>query len=313
MYRLTIFKSIFDNKTHRRMSFDSLEEFEAVLFDLSKQKFDSKKEAYLISPAVYVPESTRANKNVTEWGGWAAVDVDDHKFDSENLEDELKSKYGDHYFICYSTASSRVDYPKFRLVFPLTESVKSSSIKHFWYSLNNELGSIGDKQTKDLSRMYYIPGDYKDAHNFMFINREGDFIDPNELMDKHPYVPANSGNSFVDSLPEELQKAVIEHRKNSLKNKEKYNWSSLRDCPFVNKKIITEYKSISETGWYSKMYQFMVSVAFNSIKKGYPIDEVQLEKLARELDNQTGNWYENRPLRVEATSAINYAYKNSKI
>ena len=43
----------------------------------------------------------------------------------------------------------------------------------FWYALNKELGDIGDPQTKDLSRMYYVPGKYEGAYNFIFNNFTG--------------------------------------------------------------------------------------------------------------------------------------------
>lgn len=311
MFSLTIFKSVFDNKTHRRMDFSDWKQFEELLYQLSEQPFESKKEAYLISPATYSPDATRANKNVVEWAGWAAVDVDDHVFEG-NLEQELKERYGSYHFICYSTASSTVDHPKFRLVFPLRSNVKGNRIKHFWFALNSELGSIGDKQTKDLSRMYYIPGSYAGSFSFIFTNH-GDFIDPESLMRKHPYVEKATGNSFLDKLPEELQKQVIAHRKQRLPNRDKYSWNGLHDCPFVNKQMIAEYKSITGTGWYHKMYQFMCSLAFNAIRCGYPITEVEIEQLTRELDRETGNWYEKRPIKLEANSALNYAYKNSEV
>lgn len=310
MYSVTIFRNIFDNKTDKRMDFSTWEEFENLFYQLSTQKYSSKKDAYLISPATYVEGTTRSNKNVVSWASWAAVDVDDHVF-SGDLQSSLIDKYGKYYFVCYSTASSRIDFPKFRLVFPLSTPVENKFIKKFWYALSSELDDIVDKQTKDLSRMYYIPGQYENANNFIFSNKKGIYIDPIELMDKYPYVQVSKSNSFLDNLPEEVQLQLIQHRKNQLKNRDKYSWSSLRDCPFVNKTLIAQYKSISETGWYHKMYQFMVSVAFNSIRKGYPITEDELEKLARELDRETGNWYEKRPLNMEAGSALNYAYKNS--
>ena len=61
---LTLFKSTFDNKTHRKMSFHSWDDFKRLLFDLSKQERKGKKDAELISPATYVDGTTRANRNV---------------------------------------------------------------------------------------------------------------------------------------------------------------------------------------------------------------------------------------------------------
>ena len=59
-YSLTIFKSIFDNKTHRRMDFESFDVFETVMRGLQKkvkrkpQKGERPNEetAELISPAI---------------------------------------------------------------------------------------------------------------------------------------------------------------------------------------------------------------------------------------------------------------------
>jgi hypothetical protein len=311
MYSLTLFKSVFDNKTHKRMDFDSWDKFEGLLYKLSELPYANKKDAQLFSPATYQPDTTRANKNVVNWAGWAAVDVDDHEFGGD-LRSELCEKYGENYFICYSTASSTVGKPKFRLVFPLAEPVPQDRIRHFWFALNTHLGSIGDKQTKDLSRMYYVPGNYEGADNFIFTNK-GKFIEPAELMGRHPYTEPSGSKSFLDKLPPELQEQVLAHRKSMLPNKDKYSWNGIGDCPFVNRRMIDEYKSITETGWYLKMYQFMVSVCFNAIRCGYPITDIEVEQLARELDLQTGNWYEKRPLRGEANQALNYAYKNSEV
>jgi hypothetical protein len=314
MYSLTIFKSLFDKYTDKRLDFSTWEQFESMLYELSKKpgykgsRGDPKQSSPLISPAVYHPDTTRANKNVIEWACWAAVDVDDHTFEGD-LQNELYSRFGDWYYVCYSTASSTLDRPKFRLVFPLTTPVGSDNIRHFWYALNTELESIGDRQTKDFSRMYYVPAIYPNAHNFIFSNT-GNHIDPSALMEKHPYVEKTvTGNSFFDKLPEELQNKVIEHRKNQANNKN-FAWKSYRDCPFINRKLLADYLTISETGWYSKMYSLMVSIAMNAVKRGYPITAAEIATLCRELDMDNGNWYENRPMKVESERAIEYAYRN---
>jgi hypothetical protein len=307
MYSLTVFKSIYDNKTNKNMSFQSWEEFEALLFKLSKRDIKDKKDAELISPAVYEDGTTRANRNVTEWGRWAAVDVDEHVFEGD-LENELRTRYGDWYYVCYSTASSTVDHPKFRLVFPLKGAVKADRIKQFWYALNTELDSVGDRQTKDLSRMYYTPANYDGANNFIFVN-SGSYIDPDALIAKHPIEIKKSGKSFFERLPDSMQQMIVQHRKDSMENT-KFSWKSYHDCPFVSKVAVDSYRNITDTGWYHGMYKMMVSIAYKAIDAGYPITSREIAQLAREIDMETGNWYENRPLELEADRAIEYAYKN---
>lgn len=306
----TFFKSIYDNKTNRNMTFKNFSQFEKLLYKLSEISREGKKDAELISPASYIDNTTRANKNVLDWSGWAATDVDDHEFQG-NLEDELHNRFGGFSYVCYSTASSTIDHPKFRLVFPLTTSIHTSKIKHFWFALNKELGEIGDGQTKDLSRMYYIPANYAGSNNFIFSNLNSD-IDPDQLMNKHPYIEKR-GKTFMDRLSPEMQTQIIEHRKAKMENTDVY-WSGYKDCPFINKNHIKEWFTISgidNSGRYAMIYKIMVSTAVNAIKKQYPISSYEIEQLIRELDNETSRRYENRPLAVEADRAIEYAYKNA--
>lgn len=307
MYSLTLFKNRYDNKTNKTMSFETWDEFVSLLFMLS-EKPDTKATAPLISPAVYEDGTTRSNKNVKLWGKWAAIDVDDIDIDANGLRETLIERFGHWDFVCYSTASSTVDRPKFRLVFNLMETVHKDLIAKFWYALNTEVGDIGDAQTKDLSRMYYVAAKYDGAYNFIFRN-SGRPIDVDYLILKHPY-KEKQGKTFLDRLPEDVQRTVVEHRKNSMNNTD-FRWTSYHDCPFFPKRLAMEYRTISETGWYHKMFSIMVAIAGSAIKKGYPITAREIAELCKQLDNDTGNWYTNRPLEVEADRAVEYAYRNN--
>lgn len=306
MFSLTVFKNLYDNKTDKRIDFKSWGDFEDLLYSLSKRDLADKKEAELISPAVFASETTRANKNVTEWAGWCAVDVDDHKFEGD-IETALRNRYGKYYFVCYSTASSTIDHPKFRLVFPLQRAVVAAKIRHFWFALNTQLDSIGDKQTKDLSRMYFTPANYSGSNSFIFTNM-GDLLSPDSIMDAIPYVE-KTGNSFLDNLSPEMQRQVLEYKRSKLTNTD-ISWSGYNDCPFFPKKLAVEYLNIS-TGWYHKMYQIMVAIASSALKSNYPITSVQIAILCKQFDKENGNWYENRPMERESQNALEYAYRNA--
>jgi hypothetical protein len=303
---LTLFKSIFDNKTNKRIDFGEYADFEKLLFDLSKELRKDKKSAPLISPAIYKENTTRANDNVLGWAGWCAVDVDEYVF-SDNLVEDLLLHYGKWNHVIYSTASSTLKQPKFRVVFPLTIHVPKEKIKHFWYALNKELGDVGDPQTKDLSRMYYVPGQYEGAYNFLYNNINGIDMNPYDIMSKHDYVERSG--SLLDNLPPEMRAQVLSHRKNEMTNTN-VTWSNYRDCPFVNKKLVKEYNEITDTGWYTKMYAIMVSIAGNAIRKKYPITAQEITTLCKEIDYENGNWYKSRPFNKEADRAIEFVYGN---
>lgn len=313
MLALTIFKNIYDNQTNKHMEFKNWEQFEKLLYGLSEIERADKKSAYLISPAVYEPDTTRKNANVIEWAGWAAVDVDDHNFKGD-LQNELLDRYGAWRFVCYSTASSSSVHPKFRIVFPLTQTVRADSIRSFWHALNIELGSVGDRQCKDLSRMYYIPARYASANNFIFSNHSGSAMDPYALIEKHPAPVSTTGKSFIDRLPESIQKEIVKYRAEAMQStKKKVNWSSYRDCPFVNQNLVKEYASIAGTdgtGRYAMIYRIMTSIAVNAIRQEYPITANEIAELIRELDQETSNRYQNRNLVLESDRAIEFAYRN---
>ena len=303
MYSLTIFKSAFDNRTHRTMEFDTWNDFTQLLADLYTQPLKSKKDAPLISPSIYELGTTRANRNVVEWGHWACADVDDY---TGSVEDILE-RFADYNIVIYSTASSTVDQPKFRIVFDLDKRVPSDRLRHFWFALNSFLGELGDPQTKDASRMYYIPATYEGSNHFFYRN-EGEAINVNSLLVRYPY-SAPTGNTFLDKLPEHMKDKVMQHRKDSLDNTD-ITWSSYSDCPFVPKKMVEDYKTISESGWYRQMHRIMIAVACNAVKAKYPITATQIAIMCKQLDHETGGWYENRPLEREAQGALSWGYAN---
>ena len=310
MLSLTLFRSIFDNKTHRVMHFDTLDKFEKLLYDLSKQpgykpkKGERKDGSPLITPSTFEANTTRANRNVVQWNGWAALDVDDY----EDSFEETVSKFKTNYFICYSSASSTKEKPKFRIILPLTKAVPADKIRHFWHALNHEFGSIGDAQTKDLSRMYYVPAQYPDAFNFIFTHK-AELLDPTELMNKHPFSDGFR-NSFQDRMPEHIKAKIAEYRKNKLTNVG-IKWSSYHDCPFVNKQLVIEYRTINETGWYHKLYQIMVSISTKALRAKYPITPDEIAVLCKEIDNENGGWYKSRPMIFEAARALDFSMQNS--
>lgn len=303
MYELTIFNNRFDNKTHKILEMSNWPAFVDLLESLSKKPLKGKEDAQLISPAVYALGTTRSNRNVCHWGKWACVDVDDYEGDIN----EILDRFAGTNYVVYSTASSTSEKPKFRIVFDLDRRVEGEEVKQFWYALNKSIGDLGDAQTKDSSRMYYIPGNYSGADNFFYVG-SGAPLCVSTLKLLHPYVE-KTGNTFLDSLTPEVREQVLSYRKNTMTNTEVL-WVGYKDCPFFPNKMAEAYKGVTETGWYSQMYRIMVATACNAVKAKYPITPDQIAKMCRELDLETGNWYENRPLSREASGAIEWAYAN---
>jgi hypothetical protein len=314
MYELTAFKNIFDNKTRCVKAFGEWDDFVKALYQMSKikgykpargERRIPKHASPLITPAIFEPGSTRSNDNVLYWANWAALDIDDYEGD---IKDVLKL-FKDYTFVCYSSASSRKEHPKFRMVLRLTERVVADDIGHFWFALNKEFNNVNDEQTKDKARMYYVPAKYPNAYNFIFSN-EGKKVDPDTIMSKHSYVEEKK--TFIEKLPKEMQKAIIQSKLDDL-DRTDITWTNIDDCPFVSKKMIRHFDSIAHidnSGRYSYFYKIMLNIAGNAINSGYPITPSEIETLLRQLDARYGSRYKRRPLALEASRALNFVLKH---
>lgn len=307
---LTVFSSIYDNSVDKVVNLPSFDRLENLLRALSKNPGykirkdtpipDGVNPSQLISPAIYEPNSARRIKHVIRWAGWAAIDVDEYECSFEK-----QCKVFERYRrVIYSTASSTINKPKFRVCFPLSSDVYADDISKFWFALNKEFGSVIDAQTKDKTRIFYVPAQYPDAYNF-FMTGAGEEINPFELMSKYPFVKKTTDP--FDSLPDDVQRKILEYRRSKYTNVN-FTWTSYKNCPFVSKRMLSEYMTIG-SGWYRKSYQLMCSIACNALRQGYPVTEAEVATLFREIDAATGSWYLNRPVEAEAARAVEYALK----
>ena len=314
---MTVFESLYDVKTERRIRKNSWNEFVKFLQDLSGLSY-TKKTAPLISPAVYKDGTTRSNKNVSAWAGWAALDIDAHPFDNIGaVKWWMNEFHSEKTYLCYSTASSSQVKPKFRLVFPLTEWIDDSrKIQRFWMALNKEFAEIADQQTKDQSRMYFIPAQYTESDNNFFWSVKKNAINPDALIRKHNMesLQINSGTSFLDMLPEKMREEIISYREQQLKSSGKrYSWTDYRDCPFVKEEPLRNYREIALTGQegrYRSLYNLMVSIAGAAIMREYAITAHEIKDLVLEIDSDVDSFYKNRKILPECERAIAFVYTN---
>ena len=313
----TLFANIYDNKVNRKLGFDSWENFVKALHKMSeipgykpkRGERARKKSSPLISPAVYKNNSRRGNSNVLKWSRWAALDIDEYE---GSFEDVLR-QFDEYSYVCYSSASSTKEHPKFRVIIQLSSEVPHNKISHLWYAINEKFSGIADPQTKDLSRMYYVPAQYPNAYNFIFESKGKKILSPESLMIDYPFVEKK--NDFLSTLPDNIKENILAFRRDSLTNTN-ITWSSYTDCTFVNTKLINEYSRIAYTdgtGRYAFFYKLMVNIAGNAVRQGYPITAMQIAQLAREIDMAFGGRYQKRPLETEANRALEYILRNKTI
>jgi hypothetical protein len=127
----------------------------------------------LWSPVEYDLGTTRGNRNV-RFVEALVVDMDGEAFDHARLD-------GLEWF-AYSTYSHRLDDPHYHLVLPLAEKVPASLWRVVWAELHDRIGLVGDPQTKDPARIFYLPQHAPDQP-FEFHEGHGVLLDSSFRLD----------------------------------------------------------------------------------------------------------------------------------
>ena len=127
----------------------------------------SKTDGALWSPVEYYPDTTRGNRNV-RFIEALVVDMDGESFREARLD-------GLEWF-AYSTYSHRDDDPHYHLVLPLAERVPASLWRAVWQGLHERLNLVGDPQTKDPARLFYLP-QHAPGETFEFHEGRGALLD----------------------------------------------------------------------------------------------------------------------------------------
>jgi len=127
----------------------------------------------LWSPVEYDAGTTRGNRNV-RFVEALVVDMDSEAFDNARLD-------GLEWF-AYSTYSHRLDDPHYHLVLPLAEKVPASLWRVVWAELHDRIGLVGDPQTKDPARIFYLP-QHAPNQPFEFHEGHGALLDSSFTLD----------------------------------------------------------------------------------------------------------------------------------
>ena len=127
----------------------------------------------LWSPVEYDLGTTRGNRNV-RFVEALVVDMDGEAFDNARLD-------GLEWF-AYSTYSHCLDDPHYHLVLPLAEKVPASLWRVVWQELHDRIGLVGDPQTKDAARIFYLP-QHAPGQPFEFHEGHGALLDSSFTLD----------------------------------------------------------------------------------------------------------------------------------
>ncbi len=252
----------------------------------------------LISPAIYGDNTKRINDNVVGWD-MVMMDIDDG---IDNLE-RVVSHFNAFEYIIYSTANCTREKLKIRVCIPLNKNAPKKSLHGIWFALNEWCSGILDKQTKDKSRMHYIPAMYTNKgsdYNHIFLVNKGITLDWEALCSKFPAPPEKDKFKVVNPLRDLKRKVFLSNNTQPSTNIQDAN------CPFVYQKMIDEYRLTPAGGHHGAIYKFMVKMCYNAQKINYAISVDELADMAKQVDDLDGGFYDEKKLLGNAVDALNY-------
>lgn len=175
---LTIPVAVFESKDDNRptrydMSWESLAQ------RLCQYDERGAKDGRAWSPVTYRPGTTRGKDNVEQVHA-LVLDIDHNDLPTHLLA-------GLEY-VAHTTFSHAPDDPRWRVVLPLTHPVEGEDWPNFWLRANAYFGGCVDPQTKDRSRIFYLPSCMPGAlHESK--KQHGLLLDPASLPDVPQYQP----------------------------------------------------------------------------------------------------------------------------
>ena len=253
----------------------------------------------LISGAIYGNETDkRANDNVIGWD-LIILDIDD----SDKTLEEIDVIFGSFHRMFYSSASCTHNKLKMRVIIPLNETAPAEVLRNIWYATQIWCEGLVDEQTKDISRINYIPARYTnkgDDYRHFFEVRTGNYLDWRALIAKYPMPPIEERFKRNNPLKKLKRKIFVDN--NPLPD---FNIQS-GDCKFVWDSMIRDYQLTPAGGHHAAIYQFMVKICYNAQKMNYPLDISELVDMATQLDNLDGGFYDEKKIRNSAADAMEY-------
>lgn len=299
------FNNFFDNKP-QRCFMNSWEDFVChmkAISDVSGYKplageYDAVSSG-LISPAIYAEDGMdRNNKNVTGWD-IVCMDIDDG---IKNLE-QVTNHFAPFSYIIYSSPNCTNEHLKLRVVIPLKSRANKEHLKQVWFAMNEWCGGIIDAQTKDYSRLFYVPARYTnkgELYNHIFITNDGITLDWETLMERYPSPPEQDLFKIVNPLLN-LKRSIYQNAKGNPSCD-----IDDPDCPFVNKWMREQYALTPAGGHHKAIYVYMLQCCGNAERIDYPLSLEELVYMARQLDDADGGYYDDKKLTDSAKDALEY-------
>ena len=98
-------------------------------------------------------------------------------YDGGTAQERIRELFGDYCGLAHSTRKSTPEAPRWRVVLPFSRPVSGFEFGELWKRLPSWVGEV-DSQTKDASRLWYLPGSAVGAEHVVFELGGDSLLDP---------------------------------------------------------------------------------------------------------------------------------------
>ena len=172
----SLWVTLYDGARRPRPRFAGYIPFATFLKLVCGRQQRTEKDGLAFGPHRLKQGSSRANSNVEAISA-VVFDVDDG-----TPADSLPAALTWFEHIVYTTHNHSVQHPRCRIVLPLEREIPPSEYSRVWQYANRLIGGHADQNSRDLSRLYYLPSCPTEARAFAFSRHQrGRRIDPDAI------------------------------------------------------------------------------------------------------------------------------------
>jgi len=245
--------------------------------ELSEEPMDAKENSNLFAPTHFLGGYRK--KDNAKYTSLIVLDIDEGiSFDDVRCEVE---DVGLSAILC-TTASSKPDHHKFRVIVPLSSETTYEDAKTAWFGLNFILTrSRADTSKIGCESLFYLPGDFRGAYNAVHVHR-GDIPSVTDIV---------TNGIGMDTIEEELQKLgkATKPEPKDFRFKREANDMDVRyrTSGLISYNALRAYEC--RENYHIGRYRMLCSIAASARRRGILVTAAQVADLFMEFDARHGD------------------------
>ena len=199
--------------------------------------------------------NSRSIENIAGMSDCAVFDLDAKGWDVTRVKAALNG----HTYMAHTTTNSRLEHPRWRIIVRLDREYSCAEHLSVWTYFHKLFGEQLDTSTKDASRIFFFPANWKHAYN-VFLENDGDTYSVDEILKEYPPAPVKKTTTL--SLTPKTQ--IVE----------------ADDVNIIEQWMVDKYLLGKTGGQTGRLFYLLCSAAGRADRRGFAVTPEQLADAA---------------------------------